>query len=162
VALSLFGQGLTVKTLLAKLGLLRRKSEARGYEEARAQVLIASRALAAAEKLYADGLVSRRPSEQLRAYYAARLEGAEAQAREYAGASQLDEQLAEGLHRLGEIERLALRRAASGGLISEETAAELDAEIVRRINGVEEAAEVGEVELTAFLERFLSSKSEEE
>ena len=150
VALSLFGQGLTVKPLLAKLGLLRGSNASTDYSEARARVLAARRALRAAKRLHDEGLVTDRPYARLSRFYTTMLERAQQESRERAGGTQLDEQLVEGMRRLAEIERDTLRGAAHGGLIGSGVAAELDAEILRRIETIERAADDGEEALNEF------------
>ena len=152
VALSLFGQGLTVKPLLARLGLLRGSaSTATNYSEARARVVSATQALAHVKTLRDEGLLTDRPFAQLEKIYVAMLATAQAEARERAGVSELDEQLLEGMKRLADIERKTLKQSAHDGLIGEDDAAHLDAEIMRRVDQLEIAIDGGTERLDEFL-----------
>ncbi len=158
VACSLFGQGLTIKPLLAKLGLLNKTDVSAGYAEARARVIAAREALAAAKHLHDEGMVTDRPYARLEKFYNAMLERAEDEARERAGGSQLDEQLVEGMRRLGEIEQQTLRRLVHDGLVSEGVAAALGTEIHRRVHEIEVAKDEGEQALVDYFDGLKYSR----
>lgn len=162
VAVSLFGQGLTVKPLLRKLGLLHLGEGTSGYPEARARVVAARSALASIKQLRADGLVTDQPYTRLESFYEAMLARAEEEARERAGLTQLDEQLIEGMRRLGEVERQTLKALVHDGLLKEEVAAALEAEVLRRVDEITRAADGGEDELIAFLDRFEYHREDDE
>ncbi len=162
VALSLFAQGLTVKWLLARVGLLRTTaSSGNRYSEARARVVAAKQALAHVKTLRDEGLLTDRPFAQLEKVYTAMLTTAQADARLRAGVSELDEQLLEGMRRLAEIERKTHKQSAHEGLISEDDAATLDAEIMRRVDQLEIAIDEGEEQLNAFLDKLVQDSSKE-
>ncbi|WP_428261620.1 cation:proton antiporter [Haliangium sp.] len=160
VALSLFLQGLTVKPLLERLGLLGGGAAHRAYEHARARQLVARRALEAAERLRARGTLSAATGARLARWYQAQLSEAEAEADAHAGDWQRAEELTEGLRRLAEVEREVLREAAHSGVLTDETAGELDAEIVLRLSELESAEDAGEEALSAHLAELMDGSAQ--
>ena len=160
VALSLFLQGLTVKPLLAKLDMLSSHEGAREYQRARVHVLMARRALRNIDRLLTDGLISRDVHGQLEEWYRNQLAQAEEEAATHAGVSERDEQLAEGIRRLTDVERETLRHAERTGLISRDLAHELDGELTRRVAALEAAEHEGDEHLTRYLAEMLADGDE--
>ncbi len=156
VAMSLFLQGLTVKPLLARLGLSGGGASHVEYERARAQVLMARRALQQATRLHGEGILGAEPYQRIKRHYEAKLEGAETDAASLGGELRRTEEVAEGLLRLAETERDTVRKAIHAGVLSPEIAADIDAEIVHRISALEQATDDGEEALRAHLDEQLS------
>ena len=154
VGLSLFLQGLTIRPLLGRLKLLKKVGGTSAYEQARARVISARRALQAAAELKRSGIVTQRPYARLEAFYRQMLEAAEAEAHAHAGETDLDEQLVEGLARLSEVEQATLRNLARGGIVGEETAAELQANVLSRLEAVKRAANEGMEQLSELLHQL--------
>lgn len=162
VALSLFLQGLSMKPVLARLGLLGRSGGNDEYEAARARVLTARSGLEKLEELREEGLVSRVAYARVREWYADRLAKALAEAGELAGESELDEQLVESLKRLSAVERETVRRAKGSGLVTSLTAAALQSEIVQRIRALEAASGDSEENVRAHLDMLLDVPDEDD
>jgi len=160
VALSLFAQGLTMQPLLRRLGLLKGRSGHEDYELARGRVLAMEQALHVAEELRTEGVLLQQPYEQLTNWYRGRLGEAREQAVSGAGEDELDEQMLEGLRRLAEAERTALRHAANATIISESAAAELDREVLLRLVELQEAAHEGEPELHGYIAKLTHAGEE--
>jgi CPA1 family monovalent cation:H+ antiporter len=161
VALSLFVQGLTMRPLLRKLGLLGSDPD-QMYHRARTREIAAQRALEELEHLRAEGFISGQASDALEDWYQNRRKDAAVDAMSGAGRSELDEQLTEGLRRLADAERESLRRSRRAGLIAESALAELDTEILDRLHKLEHAEESGEDALSAHLSKLFESKKSDE
>lgn len=146
VALSLFGQGLTVPLLLRKVGIAGRDPQREAYEAARARALAASRALEELDDLLHHGHFSQEAHDKLKAWYGAALERADAEATSHAQGSQLDEQLLEGMRELIDIEREALRHAVHQGIVSTAAAAAHAKALDARREALRHAMHVGESE----------------
>ncbi len=159
VSLSLFLQGLTVKPLLSRLGLLTGHGTDRDYQRARVRVLMARRALQTGDELHANGFISNDVHAQIERWYKKTLSEAEARAVVHSGVSERDEQLAETVRRLTEIERDTLRRAERMGLISEEVMAEVEIRLSRRIADLAEAEGQGDEHLSKYLSTVLAADS---
>jgi monovalent cation:H+ antiporter, CPA1 family len=143
VAASLFLQGLTIGPLLSRLGLRIGPGGRRDYEVARLQTLVARDALSALDRL--SHHLAPHVARQLREVYRERLDRAEARAVACAGEDVVDEQLIEGMQELVRIEQETIRHAAAAGLVAQDVAAELEADLIVRREALAKAhhGEVG-------------------
>jgi hypothetical protein len=124
--------------------------------------MTASRALEELEALRSERMISEMPYRSLKRWYQARLTAAEGDAVARSGTSPFDEQVTEGLRRLGAVERETVRRALGLGLISEHTATELEAEVLQRLTRLGEAEQAGDAELRAYFEELLPDSPEDD
>jgi CPA1 family monovalent cation:H+ antiporter len=160
VGFSLFLQGLTMKPLLAKLGLLNAATVHEDYEHARARVVTTNAALERLEDLKKEGLLSADAHQRLRDLYEARRSAAKADAAQHAGDSDNDEQLVEGLRRLAAVERETVRRLVHEGIVTEVVAESLDQAIVARLMNLERSETEGEQGIEAFFEGMAHEETE--
>ncbi len=161
VAASLFLQGLTMRPLLRGLGLLGGRTARAEYSLPRTRVMTTSRALEELDRLRAERMIAETPYRDLKGWYEERLARAEAEAVAHAETSEFDEQVCEGLRRLGAVERETIRRAFSLGLIEEKNAAALEEDVLRRMAELEEVEHRGEAALRAYFEDLFSEADEE-
>lgn len=147
VALSLFGQGLTIGPLLSRLGLLRGAGGSRAsFELAHGRSLAAMHALHTADHLQTEGILGEAAARRLTAWYTTRRDQSEAEALEHAGTHVWDEQLVEGLVRAVDAERHAIREGARTGILSPLVAHKLTSELNARTAHLEHLEGLDEVE----------------
>ena len=132
VAISLFLQGLTMKPLLAKLGVTKGKARQHDYQEARARTLMAARGLFELERQRQQGAVEPGVYKRLSVWYRGRREAAERDAAAVAGASLDGERLQEAVFHLLGVEAEALREAIREGVVTEDSAEALEARLAER------------------------------
>jgi len=160
VGFSLFLQGMTMKPLLHKLGLLHAAEVHEDYERARAQVMTSNAAIEKLGELRKEGVLAREPYQKLRGLYEARRAAAEELAARHAGHSEHDEQLAEGLRRLAAIERETVRKLVHTGIVSEVIAEQIDHSILERSVALEHSEADSEALIAAFFEGLASIEGE--
>lgn len=161
VAVSLFLQGLTIKPLLAAVGLREVKETRVAYERARLQALSSRAAVEALEQLHHHGQVGDQAFERLLGHYTAARDRADALAREHVHGSAVDEQLVEGLKRLIDAEQDTVRHALATGLVSSEVANELSASLAARVEHLDEMLHHDEAHRRVALEGLLSPREGE-
>lgn len=155
VAVSLFVQGLTVKPLLAAVGLQEGNEIRTAYERARLRSLAARNALNALDDLHHHGHVGQEAFDRLHAHYAAVRAQAEALARTHTHGSAVDEQLVEGLQRLIDAEHDTVNHALQSGIVSSDVATELSRMLDARTEQVAELVHEGEEHRRQALDRLL-------
>jgi len=156
VAASLFGQGMTVRPLLDRLGLLGGGTGNRdAYESERGKSLASQRALEALEDLESHGQIDKIPASRLRTWYRHRYEKAEQSALEAGGDDHFEDQLAEGIRLLADVERDTLQHATHTGVISRTVAGRLNAELDDRLTRLDEAQHHADEDLKAELAKLL-------
>ncbi len=156
VACSLFIQGLTVGRLVRSLGLLSGNPEEReAFELARGEALATRHALHELHELMAEGIVSARAGERMKAWYHSRLERADAEVLAHSGEHVQDEQMVEGLLRLMDAEREGLREAARTGAISSKAASDLTHGLNQRAAEVSELTHHEEAQRRAHIKKLL-------
>ncbi|NIR45502.1 MAG: Na+/H+ antiporter [Gemmatimonadetes bacterium] len=135
VFLSLMVQGLTIKPLMSRLGLLRRTSEQEEFERAQGQAMAARAALSELEVLNQRGEISERLYRKLNRYF----ERKRAEATATLGLMTEDygavrrRQLGRVSTQLFAAERAALNEALRRGLLSEEVWGELKQDVDARL-----------------------------
>lgn len=161
VALSLFGQGLSMGRLMLKLGVA---GEAIGsghdYEVARGNALAAARVVKAAEEMRAEGVLDERTHARVASWYARRAEEESAKARALAGEHVSPERLLEALKALSAVERERVRSAAAAEVISEHSAAHILGDIDERVHRLQTAAHDSEEALMKQIEELLGPVGE--
>jgi len=161
---SLFLQGITVGPLLAKLGLSRvGHAEQLAADIERARLLGLTHALRHAEHLKHEGVLDGPAHDRLHAWYAAQREHAETELYHRVGsqAELTSAQLVEGLIRLAEVEREAVRHAARTDAVSAEAAVAVLAQLDERLSSLREA-NAGHTPRFAVLEHVLGSNPDEQ
>lgn len=161
VAISLFVQGLTMRSLLDRLKLLPTSGIHPDYHAARLRGITIARALQTLESLRRDKILSEKAADTLERWYHRRQKDAQEAASKTVGQSAIEEQLVEGIRRLSNVERETLRRAGKLGLIDDEAASSLDLEILQRIDELEAAETSDEATLRSALAALLESHPDE-
>jgi CPA1 family monovalent cation:H+ antiporter len=128
-------QGLTLAPVARALGLGRAGPAERRLEQEQGRLLAARAAQAELERLQRLGLVPSGVFQRLRAAYQGAIARAERQLRDllFVHADEEAQQVQGVRRRLLTVERSALRDAGNAGILSEETAGELAAEIDREL-----------------------------
>jgi len=160
VALSLFAQGLTIKALLTRLGVITDRLGYFAYEKARGQALMSGSALRELDRLAAQGAIHAEVVERVRGYYGARLAREEAEATRLAGPTIGAERLQEAALHLLAIEEGALRHALAEGVISDDAAEALFHQLAHRRETLRHGNE-GPEELADALGEVLESDASE-
>ena len=132
VSVSLFLHGLTIKSVLARLGITEGKARQHDYQQARARAIIARKALKELARQRESGSVEPAVAEVLEGHYRARREASMAESTRLAGDSLHAERLQEAAFHLLTIEEEALRHAAHEGIIADDAAEPLLTEIARK------------------------------
>lgn len=117
VALSLFGQGLTVAPLLRLLGMSDRGETRLEYERGRAMSLSAQEALQTLEPMEDSGHVTPEAVSRLRSYYEKQANRGDVLRSANVGGDDVDEQVMEGWQQILDAEREAIRHAHHAGVI---------------------------------------------
>jgi CPA1 family monovalent cation:H+ antiporter len=135
VFLSLVVQGLTMKPLLARYGLIGLRPEERAYEEAVGRIWETRAQLEALEEAWRDGELSKSAYEALRDRLEAMRSEASNRAQRTANEHALvrDRQLARSSERMLEAGRAAIDEAYRKGLLSESVAHDLKQEVDSRL-----------------------------
>jgi len=135
VFLSLVVQGLTMKPLLSRYGLIGLRPEERAYEEAVGRIWETRAQLEALEEAWRDGELSRSAYEALRARLEAMRSEASNRAQRTASEHVLvrDRQLARSSERMLEAGRAAIDEAYRKGLLSESVAHDLKEDVDSRL-----------------------------
>jgi CPA1 family monovalent cation:H+ antiporter len=128
-------QGLSLAPVARALGLGRARPAERRLEQEQGRLLAARAAQAELERLQRLGLVPSGVFQRLRAAYQGAIARAERQLRDllFVHAEEEAQQVQGVRRRLLTVERSALRDAGNAGILSEETAGELSAEIDREL-----------------------------
>jgi Na+:H+ antiporter len=157
VAISLFVQGLTMRSLLGRLGLLPRSGIQPDYHVARLRGITIARALETLKTLRREQILSGEAADALEAWYQRRQGDARQAEVNTVGESAIEEQLVEGIKRLSNVERETLRRVAQLGVIDDQAASALDLEILKRIDALETAEAGDQADLQRYLVELLES-----
>jgi CPA1 family monovalent cation:H+ antiporter len=156
VALSLFGQGLTVPVLMRRLGLGDDADQRAPYEAARLRSVAAGESLHAIDDLLAHGVLSEEAHRRLRTHYAARHEHWGREAAASVSGHHVDEQVLEAMRELVDVERAAVRHALHAGLVGARAANEFATELDQRREAIEHALHAEGEDREQALRRFLA------
>ncbi len=132
VSISLFLQGLTMKPLLARLGITESHEGRIQYEQARARAMMAAKALRELESKDALGQLHPTAEGRLSAWYRSRRDRSREQATALAGETVEQERIQEAALHVLSVEEDALRHGVAEGVISAEAAEDLFADVARR------------------------------
>lgn len=155
VALSLFLQGLTMPPLMRRLQIVSTGiTVSRDYELARGRAIAFRTVLAEADRLLEQGLVDEAAHQRLSSFYRQARERARKQALELAGTSAAPELLHEAAKAMATIEREAIAKSVSSGVISESAGAEMLSSIDARIDELSQSAHQSEEELMQAFDRL--------
>ena len=154
VSISLFLQGLTMKPLLARLGITKVHQGRIHYEQARARAMMAAQALRELERQDAAGQIHPTAEGRLSAWYRTRRDHGRQEAAALAGDSVELERLQESALHVLSVEEDALRHAVSEGVISDEAADALFAEVAHRREALRHGDEGSDELLRALEEVF--------
>ncbi len=141
ILFTLLVQGVTLRPLLQRLGLIRNDKAGRAYGEIQARLRAVRTACAALEEQVREGILTPRIADHLRAEYTAREGVLLAQFEEIhvSDAVLFDGQLRAGHRQLLTVERTTLRGLLTAGAIDDETWRSLAAEIDQRLAALDVA-----------------------
>ena len=144
VSASLFVQGMTIKPLLARLGLSRTASEAqRSLERCRARIISTTRALSRLEHMQEEGLVVPAVARRLHHFYEQRRAGAHGELEALVGEEIVAEQMLQVSLSLAAEEREALRHAVRMDVVGPDAAEHVLAELDERAEALRRAGHDG-------------------
>ncbi len=155
VALSLFLQGLTMAPLVRRLGVVSSGvTVSRAYELARGRAIAFRVVLNEADRQLEQGLMDEASHRLLTGFYRKARQAARKEATELAGATAAPELLHEAARSMATVEREAIGKAVTSGVISEGAGAEMLSEIDTRVDELGQAAHQSEEELMRAFERL--------
>jgi CPA1 family monovalent cation:H+ antiporter len=157
VGLSLFVQGLTIKTLLRHLGVITDRKGYIAYEEARGLSLMSASAIRELDRLSAHGALQPEVVQKVRDYYTARLATEEAKATRLAGPDIGAERIQEAVLHMLAIEEDTLRHALADGIVSDDAAEALFGQLANRRETLRHGDE-GPEELVSAINEVLGSE----
>jgi CPA1 family monovalent cation:H+ antiporter len=157
VGLSLFVQGLTIKTLLRRLGVITDRKGYVAYEEARGLSLMSASAIRELDRMSAQGALQPEVVQKVRGYYTGRLAAEEAEATRLAGPDIGEERLQEAALHMMAIEEDTLRHALAEGIVSDDAAEALFGQLAHRRETLRHGDE-GPEELASAINEVLGSE----